>query len=164
VTQAFHGALLESARSQRAVGDVCADCGATYGAILEELKANRLGDANEHTAMVIGIIDPLKLLAGRCGKVVVELDRIAADATQADADAPALAERAGEQADEQGAILEAMRDVARRMEKLRSLQVMTDKIQRMIRWVQELYDEIEKQRQAGYEELFGPTTRPSGGG
>lgn len=144
-------ALLEdSARAQRVVADQCAEAATTFAGLLEEMEYNGIGDANERVAVAVGIINPLKSLATRGVNVAVTLERLA-DAGGDVANAAA----------EQQRILTEMKAVARRMEKLRTLQVMADRVERMIDWLEKLQEEIDTQRRRDIEELFGTTTRPT---
>ncbi len=155
--------LVSSARGQRAVGDVCAGTATALRAILEEMACNGIGEGNERNAMTLGIINPLTGLAERCGRVVVALGRMADQGRHAGADeVRALADDIAEQAAEQRAIMNAMEAIGRRMEKLRSLQVMADRVERMIRWLQELRREMDEHGRSLIEGSFeAPTTQPA---
>jgi hypothetical protein len=151
------GGLRESARGQDAVGDACGQAASVFQGILEESKYNGVGDANEHNAISLAIVRPLRALVSRCGEASAELRRISAEIERgAEVAGGKLAARIAAAGAEQMAILEEMKTVARRMEKLRSLQAMADKVRRMIRWVEQLLKEIEQQRDAGVEGIFEP--------
>jgi hypothetical protein len=166
VTAAVRAGLAASARGQHAVGDSCGQAADRFQGILEESQYNGIGEANEYAAMTQGIVLPLRALVGRCGAAAAELNRIVSETEHAaGAKDKKLADAVSAAAAEQRAILDEMKAVSRRMEKLRSLQAMVDKVQRLIRWLEELHKEIEQQREAGLEGIFRPTTReaPPGG-
>ncbi len=157
ITAALRAGLAGSARGQRAVGDICGETAAVFQGILEEMKYNSIGETNEYIAMDQGIIGPIKNLTDRCDRVAGELNGIVAEiGEKPKVKDEELPDRIAEVAAEQQAILEEMKIINRRMEKLRSLQAMANKVQGMIRWLEQLHAEIEKQREAGLEGVFEP--------
>jgi len=159
LTAAAREGVLGSARAQRAVGDECTRARDLFEAVRQEMVQNGIGDANEQTAMRVGIIEPLGRLSTRCTEVASSLSALPGEASdEGTADLPT---RLARLADEQRAILEEMRAIVRRMEKLRSLQAMAEKVQRLVGWLEELQEEIERHRAAGIGEVFQPTTGPA---
>jgi hypothetical protein len=148
--------IVDSARAQRTVGDECVRARELFEAVRQEMAYNGIGDASERTAMRVGIIEPLARLSKRCADVASSLSSLPGAEGGGD-----LSERLVELAGEQKAILEEMRAISRRMEKLRNLQAMADKVQRMVRWLEELQREIEEHRDAGIGDVFQPTSRPA---
>ena len=149
--------LGDSARAQSAVGDACDRAAKVFQGILEESQYNGIGEANEYAAMTQGIIVPLGGVVQRCAAAALELDGIVSTAGLGSPEERSrLPDRISAAAAEQQAILEEMKTIGRRMEKLRSLQAMADRVQRLIRWVEDLHREIQQQRDKKVEGIFEP--------
>ncbi|HUS47905.1 MAG TPA: hypothetical protein VM098_07290 [Phycisphaerae bacterium] len=156
-TAELRAGLSGSSRSQRAVGDACRQAADVFQAILEESQYNGIGGANEYVALGQGIVQPLRVLAWRCGGVADELGGIVSAIERSSNDKDkGLPDTIAEAAAKQQTILEEMKTIARRMEKLRSLQAMADKLEGLIRWIEELQREIKQRRDAGLEGILKP--------
>ena len=147
------GMLEESAATQRSVAGQCAAAALTFRGVLQEMKYNHIGESSEWAAVSVGIIDPLESLAERGRAVALELERIVMAP-----DDEGLSEAIQAAADEQRDILERMKAIGRKMEKLRSLQAMADRVERMIKWHERLREEIEAEREKGITDILGPGT------
>ncbi|MFW6132574.1 MAG: hypothetical protein ACOC8F_01660, partial [Planctomycetota bacterium] len=146
--------LRASARSQRLVADECGRAASTFSGLLDEMTYNHIGDSSERAAISIGIAGPLESLSRRGVNVAVEIERLAAGERPS-------SESVARVAAEQKRILDEMKAIAGRMEKFRTLQAMSERVERMIDWLERLREEIDEQREKGIGELLGPETRPS---
>ncbi len=149
--------LASSASAQASVGAEIAKAADTLGAIVEEMKYNRIGTDTEREQIRSGVVQPLRDLQNTVQRI-----RAALSATQAIEAVVELKRQAVAVEGLQKDLLARMEEILQRMTKLESKQEMANKLQLIIQWSQELLDTLKKKQEAETGTVFEPTTKPAG--
>jgi hypothetical protein len=148
--------LASSASAQASVGAEIAKAADTLGAIVEEMKYNRIGTDTEREQIRSGVVQPLKDLQDSVRRIRADL--VATQGVEAVAELKRQAQAVeGLQKD----LLARMDEILQRMTKLESKQEMANKLQLIIQWSQELLDTIRKKQEAETSTVFQPATKPA---
>jgi len=149
--------LLGSASAQASVGAEIAKAGDMLGAIVEEMKYNRVGTDTEREQIRSGVVQPLEDLQEPVRRILAALH-----ATREVKDAGDLLGQARRIEELQKDVLARMDEILQQMAKLESKQEMANKLQLIIQWSQELLDTIKKKQEAETGTVFEPATKPAG--
>jgi hypothetical protein len=167
---AARGYLTDSSIQETTVSSQCAKSAATILAIAEEMDNNRIeemlaSDRKDKAAASVkqtdqlrsDVIEPLGSLQDLLARQVAALNLAAtrSDPAQVREESAAIAQA-------QQDILKQMEAIAQRMQKIESRADIAHQVELLIGWSKELLGEIQKQKEAGIESIFSPTTNPAG--
>ncbi len=151
------GLLRSSAAVQTSVGAEVAKAADRLGAIVEEMKNNRVGTETGREQIRRGIVQPLRRLRAPITKITGALH-----GTESVEDAAELQGQARDVVEIQGDVLAEMNAILDRMVKLENKQELANKLQLIIRWSEQLLDTIKEKEEAEVGDVFeDATTQPA---
>jgi len=148
--------LTESSGLEISVGSECAKAAMTLQNILDELINNKLGTEETRTQLENRVIDPLRELAEPLQTTAAALDKM----SKVD-DAAELIRQADTVAQTQLKILDELKAIRDRMQKLESRQELAYKLEMIIKLWDKVLDTATKESESEVGRVLGPTTKPS---
>jgi len=145
-----------SAQIQADVAARCAKVAEAMAAIVLEMRYNRLGDEAQYDSIAEGVITPLGELAEPMSQVLAALNE-----TEDVRETQTLIAQVREIAAVQQTLLKHMEDILANMQKVESRQELANQLRVLIKWSEQLLENIEARQEEELTDVFAPATGPA---